>query len=318
MSTKILEPIESSSQASSELPDSKVPTPSSRLSSVLPCPEVPIPTNFSTLPLLNRKTIATRIASGHLLVIHSPLVYRIPTGWLKLHPGGDLAILHYVGREASNEIEAYHSGKTVKERMSRWIIGRVEVDEEEGWRDMVPPIQLGMWPLPVPIIKVSSADDKVVVVEKEDSASVVSSVETIVTEASPKRLTIDMVNPTITSSESLPLTPSYQHHLRKSARKLHARIQSLGLDKPPPFLSGYGPSLVIYISLFLLFVFLYKRAESTLDYFFCAVSLGAVWHQVTFSVHDAGHTGLTGNWMRDRIIAILIGDFFGGVSVGWW
>lgn len=285
----------------------------SRLSTVLPCPEVPIPSNFDALPILSRSTIASKIAAGNLLVIHSPLVYRIPVAWLKLHPGGDLAILHYVGREASNELEAYHSGRTVKERMSRWIIGKIEVDEKNGWRDMVPPVQLGMWPLPVPIIKVSTAEEvEGNLVEK------VGLTGGIKTEAPPCVLTATMVNPTVSSSTPLPLTPSYQHHLRKSARKLHARIQSLGLDSPPPFMSGYGPSTVIYVSLFFLFVYLYQRAVSTLDYIAAAVALGCWWHQITFVVHDAAHTALTGNWWRDRVVGILIGDFLGGISVGWW
>lgn len=256
MSTKVVEPV----------------VLASRLSSVLPCPEVPIPANFDTLPILSRSTIANRIAAGNLLVIHSPLVYKIPVAWLKLHPGGTLAILHYVGREASNELEAYHSGRTVKERMSRWVIGKIDVDEKEGWRDMVPPIQLGMWPLPVPVIKVSTAEE----VEGTES--------TARTEAPRLVLTSEMVNPTVSASTPLPLTPSYQHHLRKSARKLHARIQSLGLDSPPEFMSGYGPSTIIYVTLFLLFVYLYRRAESTLDYVAAAVALGLFWHQITFVV----------------------------------
>lgn len=306
---------------------------SSRTSTVLPCPSVPLPKNFSTLPLLPRSQIASRIAAGHLLVIHSPLVYRIPSAWLKLHPGGDLAILHYVGRDASNEIEAYHAGKTVKDRMSRWIIGRVDDTGKEGWRDMVPPVQLGMWPVPVPKIVVELVDVEIDEVSTEEleslraenrrrgSANGGNLVEQgggVRTELPPRSLTVDMVNPPSAPLDQLPLTPSYQNHLRKSHRALHAKIQSLGLDQPPAFLSGYAPSLLIYITLFLLWVTLYKTAQSTLGYVAAAVALGAWWHQITFVVHDAAHTGLTGNWWRDRVAAIMIADFMGGVSVGWW
>lgn len=257
-----------------------------RFSTVRTCPQVPLPDNFATLPVLTREQISSRIVSGQLLVVHLPLVYRIPTNWLALHPGGDLAILHYVGRDASNEIEVYHAGKTVKQRMARWIVGKVETNEE-GWRDMVPPIQVGMWPIPVPQITVSipTTSSKVespvttttegVLIDEEKSTSV-------------KFLTPALIDPISPPSDLLPLTPGYQHHLRQSHRKLHARMQSAGLLSPPPFLAGYGPSLLIYCSLFLGFVYTYTSASSLLGYVVSAVFLGAWLHQITFVAHDLG------------------------------
>ena len=277
---------------------------SSRLSSLLPCPGVPLPSNFTSLQTLSRAQIASRISAGQLLVIHAPLVYRIPPAWLSLHPGGNLAILHYIGRDASNEIEAYHTGKTVQGKMGRWVVGKVELDDE-GWRDMVPPVQLGMWPIPTPSITVSSP--------REGSEEV----KKVVPLPSPF-LTTEMVDPPLASADLPPLTPSYHNHLRQAQRVLHARIHALGLDTPPPFFSGYGPSLVIYTSLLLLFIYLYRIAESTLGYVAAAVALGGWWHQITFVAHDAGHTGLTGDWMTDRIIGTAIANFMGGISIGWW
>ena len=46
--------------------------------------------------------------------------------------------------------------------------------------------------------------------------------------------------------------------------------------------------------------------------------LGALWHQLVFTVHDAGHMGITHNFTIDTSIGILIADFIGGLSVGWW
>lgn len=43
------------------------------------------------------------IADGHTIVISEGRVLRLD-GWLKKHPGGRLAILHMVGRDATNEI----------------------------------------------------------------------------------------------------------------------------------------------------------------------------------------------------------------------
>jgi delta8-fatty-acid desaturase len=286
---------------------------STRLATNRSCPELPLPQNYSTLPILTRQQITARIVSGQLLVIHLPLVYRIPQSWLKLHPGGDLAILHYVGRDASNEIEVYHSGRTVQQRMARWIVGKVQVDEE-GWRDMVPPVQLGMWPLPVPRITVSTPSHSL----SEDSAETIRPIDNDEIELGAKFLTPSLVDPISPNSDLLPLTPSYQHHLRQSHRRLHAKLHELDLMSPPPFLSGYGPSLVIYISLFLAFVFTYMRAASLGGYVMSAIFLGAWWHQITFVAHDAGHTGLTGDWYNDRVMGTLITNFMGGISLGWW
>jgi delta8-fatty-acid desaturase len=46
--------------------------------------------------------------------------------------------------------------------------------------------------------------------------------------------------------------------------------------------------------------------------------LGFLWHQLVFTVHDAGHMGITHNFTVDTVIGILIADFIGGLSIGWW
>jgi len=46
--------------------------------------------------------------------------------------------------------------------------------------------------------------------------------------------------------------------------------------------------------------------------------LGALWHQLVFTCHDLGHVGVTHSWHRDRLIAIFLTDFIGGISIGWW
>ena len=46
--------------------------------------------------------------------------------------------------------------------------------------------------------------------------------------------------------------------------------------------------------------------------------LGFLWHQLVFTVHDAGHMGITHSFVGDTLIGIIIADFIGGLSVGWW
>lgn len=48
------------------------------------------------------------------------------------------------------------------------------------------------------------------------------------------------------------------------------------------------------------------------------IFLGCLWHQLVFTVHDAGHMGITHHFQVDTVIGILISDFIGGLSIGWW
>lgn len=48
------------------------------------------------------------------------------------------------------------------------------------------------------------------------------------------------------------------------------------------------------------------------------IFLGCLWHQLVFTVHDAGHMGITHNFTIDSTIGIVIADYIGGLSVGWW
>ncbi len=53
-------------------------------------------------------------------------------------------------------------------------------------------------------------------------------------------------------------------------------------------------------------------------YALSAACLGTFWHQLVFTAHDAGHMGITHDFQTDTMIGILIADFLGGLSIGWW
>ncbi|KAI7576925.1 fatty acid desaturase, partial [Hortaea werneckii] len=53
-------------------------------------------------------------------------------------------------------------------------------------------------------------------------------------------------------------------------------------------------------------------------YLLSAAFLGAMWHQLVFTVHDAGHMGITHNFHIDSCIGIFIANFLGGLSCCWW
>ena len=55
--------------------------------------------------LLSRRQIEGLIAEGRAVIIIDQQVLKVDP-WLKYHPGGDKAIKHMVGRDATDEVTA--------------------------------------------------------------------------------------------------------------------------------------------------------------------------------------------------------------------
>jgi delta8-fatty-acid desaturase len=71
------------------------------------------------------------------------------------------------------------------------------------------------------------------------------------------------------------------------------------------------------------------RTSGWLGQMASAAFLGLLFHQLTCKsstlatlnvvlAHDAGHTGVTGNWWWDRVIGMSVANWIGGLSLGWW
>lgn len=54
-------------------------------------------------PLLSRREVEALIAEGRTVFILDQYVIKADA-WLKFHPGGDKAIMHVVGRDATDEV----------------------------------------------------------------------------------------------------------------------------------------------------------------------------------------------------------------------
>ena len=109
-----------------------------------------------------------------------------------------------------------------------------------------------------------------------------------------------------------PLDPATQDDIVRQYRQLYQRLQDEGLFQCNYW--AYGAELCRYTFLFVMFISLLKAGWWGTSGLF----LGALWHQLVFTVHDAGHMGITHNFQFDTIVGILIADFIGGLSVGWW
>jgi delta8-fatty-acid desaturase len=60
-------------------------------------------------PLLSRREIEALIADGAMIFILDQFVIKA-NAWAPYHPGGDMAILHMLGRDATDEVAAYVIG----------------------------------------------------------------------------------------------------------------------------------------------------------------------------------------------------------------
>ena len=103
-----------------------------------------------------------------------------------------------------------------------------------------------------------------------------------------------------------------QDEITRKYRLLYRRIEAEGL-----FHCNYWAYLLEscrYLCLFVLFLITLRSGWFGASGLF----LGLLWHQLVFTVHDAGHMGITHDFQTDTIIGILIADFIGGLSLGWW
>ncbi|KAK7552541.1 fatty acid desaturase-domain-containing protein [Phyllosticta citricarpa] len=288
-----------------------------------------------------RPEIEALIADGKHIVILDGKVLKCDA-WMKYHPGGDKAIKHMVGRDATDEVTALHS-TGAKQRMNTFVIGRVQ----GRWLNFVPPIQGGKFrtqaeleasnsdtscPETVeddssresstaasPIF--DSADDQNGVRRRRkdtvhSSATSISSVDLDETEQKKPKMshldakTLEEVN--LDLEKYPPLKPEVQDEIVGKYRALDQQIRDAGLYK-----CNYTSYLIeatrysIFFSMFLFF--LHKGWYCT-----SAFMLGCFWHQLVFTAHDAGHMGITHDFTKDTVIGIIIADFLGGLSLGWW
>ncbi|KAI0836131.1 fatty acid desaturase [Hypoxylon sp. FL0890] len=292
-----------------------------------------------TYPVLSRRQIEGLIADGRTIFILDQYVFKADP-WLKYHPGGDKAILHMVGRDATVEITAFHSPEA-RQQMNRYRIGRIE----GRWTNFIPPIQGGKFrPLsddvdagddseecdqtstettsspssrdvspvfdnPEPAIRKRRAAAELL---SSPSTSSVTSVEADDDDGMSYLDTITKEKTTLDLEKYPSLDFATQDAIVAKYRDLDQRIKAEGLYKCN--YGAYAIEVTRYSILFgLALLFLHWGWYVT-----SALCLGAFWHQLVFTAHDAGHMGITHGFHTDTVIGIIIADFLGGLSIGWW
>ncbi|PHH58455.1 hypothetical protein CDD81_5805 [Ophiocordyceps australis] len=270
------------------------------------------------------------IADGRKIILFRQYVLKVDA-WIPYHPGGDKAILHMVGRDATAEIEALHSNEAIQQ-MLRYCIGRVD----GLWQNFTPPIQGGVFRQVLQEGQDRCNNDNGGEIEMESGSSPLSSrtPSPLFDQQPAKRRLASSSSSSVSEAEfsdgmsyldaitrqhiSLDLDKypapdtSTQARILQQYRELHQRILDLGLYECDSM--AYATDCCIYVALFAaMFVCLHLG-----QYALGGLCLGFVWHQLVFAAHDAGHMGITHKYHVDSVIGIFIADFIGGLSMGWW
>jgi len=293
--------------------------------------------------LLTRGNVEDLIAQGRKVVLVDGNVLKVDA-WLPYHPGGDKAILHMVGRDATNEVKAFHSAET-QTFMRKYQIGRFEGQ----WKDFVPPIQGGSFrPADVQQRNIettvedeqessgqeSSGEPSPVFEPREHRPSSMRKRRTSTGAASDSSATsletLAIVDPAVDKKqpyspeertkqelerdlEIFPsLDPATQANIIDKYKQLDQRLHAEGLYE-----CNYTAYLVECLRCTALGLTAYLLLQKGW-YALSGLFLGMMWHQIVFSVHDAGHMGITHNFHIDSCIGILMANFLGGLSCCWW
>ncbi|OJD13643.1 hypothetical protein AJ78_05924 [Emergomyces pasteurianus Ep9510] len=286
--------------------------------------------------IFSRREIEGLIADGRHIIILDGMVLKVDA-WLPFHPGGYKSIKHMVGRDATDEITALHSAEA-RQRMNSFQIGRIE----GRWMNFLPPIQGGKFrpynkdddepqmsdvggedsseqdisdpPSPIfqPVEGTSQRRGPPSSVSSVTSNSIDSATDS---KPSSRPLFLDAR----TRQEILVDLAKYpsldaktQDFIIKKYRALHEQVKAEGLydcDYFAYLIESLRYTLLGGLALY----FLWRGWYAT-----SAAFLGALWHQLVFTVHDAGHLGITHHFHVDTVIGILIADYIGGLSIGWW
>lgn len=295
--------------------------------------------------VLSRDAIEAQISEGRAIVIVDNKVLKVDA-WLPYHPGGDKAMRHMIGRDATDEVTRFHSAQTLR-LMDRYQIGRIE----GRWDNFIPPIQGGRFRTKEQLEQIkrsgdvdvclssdqdtagSSSSDASPLFEPADqsattvrnrntnnmtrtsSSSSISSVDIAETTSSPKMSVLDRRTQQeldFDKAKYPSLDTATQDNITKKYRELQQRIKAEGLYNCT--YKSYGIECLRYALFGCSFLYLLSKGW----YILSAVPLAFLWHQLTFTVHDAGHMGITHDFTTDTTIAMFIASYMGGLSACWW
>ncbi|KAL8882098.1 MAG: hypothetical protein Q9215_006375 [Flavoplaca cf. flavocitrina] len=273
--------------------------------------------------ILSRADVGALIAAGDTIVINEGMVLRL-NAWLDHHPGGRLVIQHMVGRDATDEISIYHSSKVIR-TMNSYRVGRIA----GTWVNFTPPIRGGLFaqyekngpadiskdPISIHAQQLSqffSTTSPTLDLKPEDDS--ICTEGTTVPEPPSNMDNTELVKQAL--DHDLDQYPSLdaltQRAIVEKYRALHQKIKAEGYYDCQ--YRQYAKEMGRYLCIFAAFFVALKY-----EWFITSAALlGLFWHQIMFTAHDAGHQGITHNFVIDTLIGMFVADFCCGLSIGWW
>ncbi|CAG8534726.1 11097_t:CDS:1 [Racocetra persica] len=210
------------------------------------------------LNYLTKREVEQRVRNGQMLIIYNNKVYKL-NKWIKYHPGGELAIINMIGKDATDAINVFHPDYVINNKIHNFYIGEYDFGDSEE----------------------------------------------------------NMIHSqTSTNEPELLLTVAKEKSISMAFRRLESKIKERRLYDCNYW--NYAYETVRYIILITTAWYLVIYGTTTFHYIISSICLGMFWHQLAFTAHDAGHSGITHNLYVDYLIGIFIADFLGGLSIGWW
>ncbi|KAJ3019473.1 hypothetical protein HKX48_002062 [Thoreauomyces humboldtii] len=111
-------------------------------------------------------------------------------------------------------------------------------------------------------------------------------------------------------------TAATKKRVRDAYVRLEKKIRDAGLfDTNPWYYVAHIVEYAVFLTIGIVGV---VYGTQWWHYLTSAVFMGAFWQQTAFAAHDAGHNGITHVREWDATIGIFLGNFCGGLSIGWW
>ncbi|KAI9146323.1 fatty acid desaturase-domain-containing protein [Paraphysoderma sedebokerense] len=214
-------------------------------------------------------------------------VYNV-TKWISYHPGGELALHHLNGKDATDHVRVFHPDFVIQNKLPNFCVGRM--DPEQLLQEPPQLMDPALYP----------------------SLEVAKNVDNLLSDPTGHH-TIDSDSLTKTHDEFT----KQSEKVVAAYRRLDAYLHKNGY---------YSPDYMFYVRELFKLIFLFGGFILTVTsgstnpwvYLLGSVFCGVFWHQSAFVAHDAGHNSVTCKLERDQWVGWVLGNVTGGISIGWW
>ncbi|KAI8084594.1 fatty acid desaturase-domain-containing protein [Halteromyces radiatus] len=251
--------------------------------------------------MITQELFQARVKKGEALFIFDDKVYKVDT-FAARHPGGELAIRHGIGRDVTDEIRSMHPPEVYKVMMKKFYIGDY---------------------LPIQSSKRQQLSSS------PESPNHSQQMEKVLQASWGGRLSVEAFDEAILDLHQAHAKDLQQGMVQKQQNKvvdaatMRQKYQALEQDLKDRGMFEcnryrYGKECCRYVLLFYVAIWMALRGTCFTHYMISAISLAGFWHQLVFTAHDAGHNEITGRVETDHLIGVIIANFIGGLSLGWW